>query len=185
MPARYELIAGWVNENGWTRGAELGIFDGRTHLYLLQNCPNLHLIGVDVWDMPGFSEGQIKSGERCFCRYCGETRASRKTGTVGQLRDRFLLNRKTVNDRSRIMIEPTQTASRHVEDGSLDFVFIDADHSKEGVSGDIEAWRDKVRPGGWIIGHDFNMQSVRDAVHEHFSPADVVLADDHVWFVRQ
>ena len=184
MPARYELLEQWVKANGWTKGAELGIFDGRTHLHLLETCPDLDLIGVDVWDMPGFAEGPTKSGERCFCPYCSETRTSRRSGTVGQLRDRFLMQRAPLNARSRIMIEPTGPAARHIENGSLDFVFVDADHSTEGVSEDIEAWRPKIRPGGWMIGHDFNMRSVRDAVHQHFAPGQIVLADDHVWLVH-
>jgi predicted O-methyltransferase YrrM len=40
-------------------------------------------------------------------------------------------------------------------DGSVDFVFIDGDHSYEGVKRDIAAWTRKVKPGGMICGHDF------------------------------
>ena len=37
----------------------------------------------------------------------------------------------------------------------IDMVFIDGDHSKNGVRGDIKAWRPKVRPGGIISFHDY------------------------------
>lgn len=39
--------------------------------------------------------------------------------------------------------------------GSLDFVYIDANHSYEGASEDISLWYDKVKKGGVFGGHDF------------------------------
>lgn len=36
----------------------------------------------------------------------------------------------------------------------LDVVFIDGDHSLEGVSADLETWTPKVRPGGVVLCHD-------------------------------
>ena len=48
---------------------------------------------------------------------------------------------------------------------SLDFVFIDADHSQASVQADIHAWRPKLRPGGILAGHDWNTYgSVQQAV---------------------
>jgi predicted O-methyltransferase YrrM len=41
------------------------------------------------------------------------------------------------------------------DDGSLDFVMIDGDHSYESVRKDIQAWRPKVSPGGILAGHDY------------------------------
>ena len=41
------------------------------------------------------------------------------------------------------------------ENGSLDFVFLDADHSFESVWQDLSVWYPKVRIGGILAGHDF------------------------------
>lgn len=181
MPARYETLTSWINEKGWRRGAELGILDGRTYLYLLDRCPDLHLIGVDIWD-DGFKEGPTKSGEKCFCDYCNETRRNRK-GKTTQGHERFVCDKsRTYGGRGTIYKMQTAEAAALVPDGSLDFVFVDADHSTEGVSRDIEIWRSKLCPGGWMIGHDFNMRGVRDGIWQHFAPGDVSIADDHVWY---
>lgn len=71
-------------------------------------------------------------------------------------------------------------AAKRFADASVDFVFIDADHSKKGCGRDIDAWWSKVKPGGTFGGHDWfphnptndpkKWPGVRDAVQE-FSAA--------------
>ena len=46
-------------------------------------------------------------------------------------------------------------AAADFADGSLDWVYIDANHSHEAVKADLEAWYPKVRSGGIISGHDY------------------------------
>lgn len=46
-------------------------------------------------------------------------------------------------------------AAGQFEDGSLDFVYLDGDHTYAGVSADIAAWWPKVKPGGILSGHDY------------------------------
>ena len=40
------------------------------------------------------------------------------------------------------------------EDGKVDFLFIDGDHSYEGVKADFEMYSGLVRPGGLVVFHD-------------------------------
>jgi len=41
------------------------------------------------------------------------------------------------------------------DDESLDFIFIDGNHSFEFVTNDIAEWGKKVKKGGIISGHDY------------------------------
>jgi hypothetical protein len=45
--------------------------------------------------------------------------------------------------------------AKQIQDGGLDWVYIDADHHYENVLADIEAWYPKVRSGGIVSGHDY------------------------------
>jgi hypothetical protein len=49
---------------------------------------------------------------------------------------------------------------------SVDFVFIDAEHTRVAVRRDILAWENRVKPGGVLAGHDYDWTPVREAVSE-------------------
>lgn len=63
---------------------------------------------------------------------------------------------------------PSVAAAARFPDGSVDFVFIDADHEYPAVAADISAWTPKLKPGGVIAGHDIDLPGVRRAVAEAF-----------------
>lgn len=184
MTARYETLVTMVRQHGWTRGAELGVFDGRTHLYLLTNCPDLTLIGVDVWS-DSFVEGATKSGEKCRCEYCDETRKDRRARDTVARYLRVCTQAEAFKPRSTLLRMDTLAAAKLMGDGSFDFVFVDGDHSTEGVLCDVAAWRPKIRAGGMLIGHDWNMASVREGVQGALAAGTVVKCDydDHLWSV--
>lgn len=83
-------------------------------------------------------------------------------------------------ERSEVLgrfLEMSSIAAAHLyDDASLDFVFIDADHSYYAVAQDIDAWRPKVRSGGLLAGHDFcNWPGfgVIEAVSERFERFEI------------
>jgi|SRR5215213_6738094 len=43
-----------------------------------------------------------------------------------------------------------------IPNASLDFAYIDGDHTLRGITIDLMRANDKVRPGGWIAGDDFS-----------------------------
>ena len=57
---RWRTLEKYIKENKWTKGAELGLYEGRTFTYLIRNCPNLHMIGVDLFEPQPNSKGPEK-----------------------------------------------------------------------------------------------------------------------------
>jgi len=68
-------------------------------------------------------------------------------------------------------------------DGYFDFAYIDAAHSFEGVVEDIKTWFKKVRPFGFISGHDFDLPPVKKAVLSLFPAWFITTYNDNSWLV--
>lgn len=58
--------------------------------------------------------------------------------------------------------------SKQFDDGSVDFLMLDGDHSYEAVKADIAAWLPKMKKGGVISGDDYLWPGVKKAVTEAF-----------------
>lgn len=85
-------------------------------------------------------------------------------------------------ERVRIIRGDSADSAQFVEDGSLDFVFIDADHTYEGCLRDIHAWTPKVRSGGMVSGHDLHWRTVAQAVRD---TGGGMALPDNVWMRLQ
>jgi predicted O-methyltransferase YrrM len=66
-----------------------------------------------------------------------------------------------------LIIESSAVACNRFESESVDFVYIDANHSYNFVKEDILAWLPKVKKGGVIGGHDLDWQDTED--HNEYS----------------
>ncbi len=88
----------------------------------------------------------------------------------------------------RVLRRPSPGAADAVPDESMDLVYIDADHEHDSVAADIAAWWPKVRPGGWIAGHDYTPLvaggGVVSAVAAAFGQPERVFSDTS-WAVRK
>lgn len=60
-------------------------------------------------------------------------------------------------------------AVKDFKPGSLDFVYIDADHSFRGIADDIHEWFQIIRSGGVISGHDYNYTGSDQRAKESFN----------------
>jgi predicted O-methyltransferase YrrM len=76
----------------------------------------------------------------------------------------------------------TAEAADRFADGSVDFCFLDGDHSYLGVARDIAAWRPKMRAGGIMAGHDRVRTGVDSAVRDSFGEFEFL--GPLAWWVR-
>jgi predicted O-methyltransferase YrrM len=101
------------------------------------------------------------------------------------MEQKFHKNLSKFNGRFKLIRSDSAAGASQVEDGSLDFVFIDADHSEKCASADIKAWLPKVKKGGLLCGHDYNWDPVRDAVLKQLGEPEVFHPDAvWLWWVK-
>lgn len=78
-----------------------------------------------------------------------------------------LENVSHVKDYVNVIKADSVSAASTYEDNSLDFVFIDAQHTKEATLRDLEAWYPKVKVGGTIAGHDYFPRRINSRSHRN------------------
>lgn len=70
-------------------------------------------------------------------------------------RKTLALGRQLLGDRFSLIRAFSSEAADQVEDGSVDFVFVDGNHRFEFVLEDLRNYWPKVSPGGYLCGHDY------------------------------
>lgn len=173
-PARAVEVEGWMSpsELGFlyetalampqnARVAELGSWKGRSTVAL---CEGLRDKAPELWAVDSF-------------------RGDSFIGTV-EVSDVLPEFERNVSPYPFVqtIINDTVAASEQIEDGSLDWLFIDADHTYEGVTSDIVAWWPKLKPGGLISGHDYCFFSVAMAANRQLPKIEVF---ETIWYTRQ
>lgn len=125
-------------------GAEVGVLLGQFSQQILEIAQPALLYGVDHWDcyLPG-PAGDIRRAQQAH-RYDIAMERLAPYIDRGQYK---VLRGKSVE------------IAEQMADASLDFVYIDAHHTKAAVREDLEAWYPKVRKRGIIAGHDYNPKS--------------------------
>lgn len=104
---------------------------------------------------------------------------------AGRLFEVFTNNMKPLEGHYRaVRLESVEAAATY-EDNSLDFVFIDADHTYDAVKSDILAWLPKIKINGIISGHDYDHPPVKQAVHELLDVFGVNNAQGAPWWAAK
>jgi len=90
------------------------------------------------------------------------------------LMNKFLENVKPVGHIINAIRSDSVEASKNYADGSVDFVFIDGDHSYNGCRRDFEAWLPKMKPNGSVLaGHDYAWcDAIKDVIRDLVGEGD-------------
>lgn len=150
----YPLIAKVLSEHGARRGVEVGVSFGGNSESMLTRCNLERLYGIDAYrTRPNYDDpANVAQAEfDAIHDYAAERFA--KYG------ERYALIRAS-----------SEEGAQKVPD-EMDFVYLDADHSFDGVCADLRHWCGKVREGGIISGHDYGhpcFPGVQQAVDAFF-----------------
>ena len=168
---RWNAILKKLSKHNRLKVAEIGVWQGKLSEQLLFARPKMTLYLIDRWTT--YTPEEIEGDKKATLVYYEQ-----------KIFDAALkMTKKKIKpfeDRVKFIIQDSVKASKKFKDNSLDLVFIDGDHSYEGVKRDIEAWLPKVKKGGWICGHDYTRLSVSKAVHEFFPEVETDV--DKTWF---
>lgn len=177
---RWDAIKARMTPNKSLYGVEVGVWRGQMSARLLEAMPELYLIMVDWWSTPpeghSYFNGSLKIAKMS---------QEEMDKAYNEAKERV----SPYSDRCKIIKQESVEASKRFFDGTFDFVFIDGDHSYNGVMRDLEAWVRKVCCGGYICGHDYDhpqQGQVKQAVHNFFKgrEQDIEIDVNRTWFVK-
>lgn len=126
--------------------AEIGVWQALTSRWLLTCLPGIHLTMVDPFKAGDPEESWYKRGDRFAKKPQSDHDVHLQLALA--LQEQF-------SPRVSIIRKPSVEAAQEIADGSLDLAFIDGAHDYNNVKADIAAWFPKIRPGGFLSGHDY------------------------------
>lgn len=166
LPSRLDLPTLWTALGLTGLGAELGVAAGAYSEAILRRWPGT-LLSIDAWAGDrGHDQAQADAVRRRLAPW---------------------------GERSRILAMPFGEAWTQIEDGSLDWCYIDGYAHTGNLDGEtFRTWWRKVRVGGLIGGHDYsrhwprNFRAVNHFVGEVGAEEILVTADQpSSWMIRR
>jgi len=125
----------FIREKGYKKGMELGVKSGRSMYHLLRVNKQLHLTGIDLWEV--IEGGAYTKNDK------NEAKCRKKL--------------KRFENRCSLIKGNAMALSQEAEDYSYDFIYYDLQckpmmnsHQKM-----LEKWIPKIKKGGVLIGRDF------------------------------
>jgi len=134
---RRDQLPGLFRDLGYKVGAEVGVWKGEFSEELCKGVPGLRLYCIDPWVV--------------YAEYKDFENPDHMAASYKEAKERLAPYDCT------FIRDFSPQAAIHVPDRSLDFVYIDGNHSFESVIWDISAWSKKVKVGGIVAGHDYKV----------------------------
>lgn len=142
------------SKNGMTF-VEVGSFVGGSMCYLGQRLKvenkNIDLISVDNWEFDNINIEHMSLVHNINSYY-----------------DTFIDNVNKCGIKVKTIISDSIKASELFDDQSIDFLFLDGNHSYPYVENEIKAWLPKMKKDSIISGHDFSDPMINKAVYNVF-----------------
>lgn len=141
-----EGLAELFSELDFKKGVEIGVYQGEYSEVLCQKNPNCEIYSIDPWQPHPDYTAFIKKETFENAYQMAQERLSKYPNSQ-------MIKKKSLD------------AVHDFEDESLDFIYIDGDHSFQACTDDIAEWSKKVKVGGIIAGHDYIRHLPRSIIH--------------------
>ncbi len=146
----FELLKLYSLTNSFKKNAiavEIGSYIGASSLLIAKGLnDNSILYCIDTWQNDAMTEGNWDSYKV------------------------FLENTKSVKNKITT-IRKTSVEAGNNFNKMIDFIFIDGDHSYEGVKKDVDIWFPKLKSGGIVVMHDIGWaEGVNKVIQEDIQP---------------
>lgn len=137
---RMQLWASFLQLSNARTVAEVGVYRGAFAAHMLSECPALesyHMVDpwrhLEDWNKPANRDNDV------FDSIFAEA-----------------MQRTSEHEAKRVVLRGTTIeVIDTIADGSLDFAYVDGDHTLRGITVDLICTYPKIRDGGWVGGDDF------------------------------
>jgi len=168
----YWQLSNYINSKGYKTGIEIGTAYGGCANHLLTSCPTIEkLICVDPYkyypDMPGLFDqwDYDRLSKQTYKRLMAHE--DKYLPLIMDSKSAFELMQRNKDYPKSSFAKP------------VDFVFLDGLHTYEMVKWEIEHYSKLIRPGGALIGHDYDtFKGVKKAVDEYCKP---IMLELNLW----
>jgi predicted O-methyltransferase YrrM len=154
------------------KGIEIGTCRAESTAYFLEKCPNIDLL-TTIDPYKGYQD------------WNGEITQE----TVDRFMEVAKKNLKQYGKRVKMLREESTGVADTFKDKSVDFIFVDGDHSYDATLADCEAYYSKLKSGGLFCGHDYQtIESVKRSVddfrakHKITSPVNLTTNSAFFWY---
>jgi hypothetical protein len=138
-----------IEKLGLKNGVEIGVDLGLFAQHILTKTKIEKYYCVDLW-MDNFGS-DYKPG---YYDKDGNNRFNKAKEALGPFLGNIEIPLED-SGRAAMLKMSSEKASKLIQDDTLDFCYIDGDHSLEGVFKDIYCWMPKIKIGGIVGFHDF------------------------------
>lgn len=137
---RYQLWSDFINKNNCATACEIGVYKGDFAQVMLERCTGIQsYYMVDPWRNLSDWNKPANTDNEEFERYFNQT----------------MDKTEFAKEKRHILRGKTTEVVQDIKDQSLDFAYIDGDHTLKGITIDLSCIWSKVKPGGFIAGDDF------------------------------
>lgn len=174
----YDFLPELINKHNLEVGVEIGVAFGGHAEAILKKSNIATLYGVDPYlEYAGFLHN-----------FFGLNVAQNKKQKYWDIL--FYLTKKRLSGfgkRSILIRDFSNNAANKFENNSLDFIFIDGNHTYNSVKEDLESWCDKIKTGGFFVGDDYHLPEVKKAVDEFSQKLNLQVHIDQtinrIWYI--